>query len=35
MSYIFIFVWFTSLSMMISRSIHFAAIGIISFFLKA
>ena len=35
MSYIFIFVWFTSLSKMISRSIHFAAIGIISFFLKA
>ena len=31
---IFVFLWLTSLSMIISRSIHFAANGIISFFLK-
>ena len=32
---IFVFVWLTSLSMTISRSIHVAANGIISFFLMA
>ena len=32
---IFVFVWLTSLSMLISRSIHIAANGIISFFLTA
>ena len=30
---IFVFLWLTSLSMIISRSIHIAANGIISFFL--
>ena len=32
---IFVFVWLTSLRMIISRSIHVAVSGIISFFLMA